>query len=416
LYYKNLHKLKVVHITTSDTGGAGIAARNIHHALRALGLDSWMLVRWRRTLDNAIVQVQPNLQLYTPSSNGLLRKMEEVLRRRGKLLTTVEQYEREMDRLDMLYGAAYTMPVSQYDLTQHPLVKKADVIHLHWIENFVDYPTFFQKIDKPIVWTFHDENIAYGGFHYTDEANRFKEPFAEIENQFVRIKKNALRANLNIHMVALSKQMEKFYHEHGLQPNYPVSIIHNGILPNDFQNFDREYCRKILGIPVDRIVLSFCASDINDKYKGLDTLVQALEQLNNPNITLLCVGKGELPKSAVNIVGTGTISNPRLMSVAYSASDLFVLPSFQESFGQAPVEAMACGCPVVAFPCGIIDELITPESGVRCPDFGVESLVEGIQTALDTKYDREEIRMDVVERFNIIRIAEQYIELYKALT
>lgn len=408
--------MKVVHIASSDTGGAGIAARNIHHALRALGVDSQMLVRWRRTYDDTVVQAQPNQQLYTASSNGLLRKVEKVMRRRGKMLTMVEQYEREMDRLDMLYGAAYTMPVSQYDLTQHPLVQEADIINLHWIENFVDYPTFFQKIDKPIVWTFHDENIAYGGFHYTDESSRFKEPFAEIESQFIVIKKKALRADLNIHMVALSKQMEQFYHEHGLQSNYLVSIIHNGILPDNFQNLDRDYCRKILGIPIDRIVLCFCASDINDKYKGLAILVKALEKLNNPNIILLSVGKGELPKSTVDIVGTGTISNPRLMSVAYSASDLFVMPSFQEAFAQTPIEAMACGCPVVAFPCSGTDELITPENGERCSDFSVESLVKGIQIALDTKYDREAICKDVVERFNISRIAGQYIELYKSLT
>jgi glycosyltransferase involved in cell wall biosynthesis len=295
-------------------------------------------------------------------------------------------------------------------------VKKADVIHLHWIENFVDYPTFFQKIDKPIVWTFHDENIAYGGFHYSDEANRFKEPFAEIESQFIGIKKKALRRDLNIHMVALSKQMEQFYHEHGLQSNYHVSIIHNGILPDNFQNFDRDYCRKILGIPVDRTVLCFCASEIHENRKGLDTLVKALEVIKNPKITLLCVGKGELPKTPVDVVGTGVINNTRFLSVVYSASDLFVMPSYLEAFGLTPVEAMACGCPVVAFPSGIIDELIIPVNGVRCHDFSVESLVEGIQTALATKYDREAIRKDVVERFNISRIAEQYIELYKSLT
>jgi glycosyltransferase involved in cell wall biosynthesis len=408
--------MKVVHITSSDTGGAGIAARNIHHALRALGVDSQMLVRWRRTHDDTIVHAQPNQYLYNPSSNGLLRKVEKVMRRRGKMLSEVEQYEREMERLDMLYGAAYTMPVSQYDITQHPLAKEADIIHLHWIENFLDYPSFFQKTNKPIVWTFHDENIAYGGFHYSDEANRFKESFAEIESQFIKIKKDALKAELNIHMVALSKQMEKFYHEHSLQPNYPDSVIHNGILPDDFQKLNRDFCRKTLGIPIDRIVLCFCASDIHENRKGLATLVNASEIINDPKIALLCVGKGVLPKSSIDIVGTGTISNPRLMSIAYSASDLFVMPSYQEAFAQTPIEAMACGCPVVAFPCSGTEELITPENGVRCPDFRVESLVAGIRTALETKYDRKAIREEVVERFSISRIAEQYIELYKSLT
>ncbi len=408
--------MKVVHISNIDTGGAGIAARRIHHALLDMGVDSSMLVRTKYTDDATVTQAVANLNLYNPPKNHLLRKMDKVLRRRGYRLTIVERYERKLERLDMLYGAAYTMPISQYDLTKHPLVKDADIIHLHWIANFLDYPTFFPHINKPIVWTFHDENIAYGGFHYGDETNRLNEPFSEIETQFVKKKKDALSDNLNIHMVALSKQMERFYHEHSIQPNYPVSIIHNGIIPDDFQILDREYCRKVLGIPVDNSVVCFCASDINDKYKGLDTLSKTLEQINHPNLTLICVGKGNLPKGSVDIIGTGPMSNSRLLSVAYSASDLFVMPSYQEAFAQTPIEAMACGCPVVAFPCSGTEELITPGNGVRCPDFSMESLVEGIRTALDTKYDREAIREDVVERFNISRIAGEYIELYKALT
>ena len=318
--------MKVVHISTIDTGGAGIAARRIHHALLDMGVDSSMLVRTKYTDDATVTQAVANLNLYNPPKNHLLRKMDKVLRRRGHRLTIVERYERKLEQLDMLYGAAYTMPISQYDLTKHPLVKDADIIHLHWIANFLDFPTFFPHINKPIIWTFHDENIAYGGFHYGDEANRLNEPFAEIETQFVKKKKDALSDNLNIHMVALSKQMERFYHEHSIQPNYPVSIIHNGIIPDDFQILDREYCRKVLGIHADKTVICFCATDINDKYKGLDVLVKTIEQMNCPNIMLLCVGKGNIPKSSVDIIGTGPIYNSRLLSIAYSASDLFAMP------------------------------------------------------------------------------------------
>lgn len=407
--------MKVVHISTIDAGGAGIAARRIHHALLKMGVDSSMLARTKYTDDPTVTQAVPNLNLYNPPKSFLLRKMDKVMRRRGYRLTQVERYDREMDRLDHLYVASYTSPVSNYDLATHPLVQKADIIHLHWIENFVDYPTFFRRVNKPIVWTFHDGNIAFGGFHYSDEAKRLKDPFAEIERQFVKIKKESLTSNRNIHMVALSRQMEQFYHAHAIQPNYPVGIIHNGIRPDDFQILDHDYCKKILGIPDDRIVLCFCASDINDKYKGLSILVNALEQLNNPNISLLCVGKGDLPKSSVDITGTGPVHNPRLLSVAYSASDLFVMPSYQEAFAQTPLEAMACGCPVVAFPCSGTEELINVNNGIRCPDFTAESLAAGIQKALASHYDREAIRKDVVERFNISKIAGQYIDLYKSI-
>ena len=127
---------------------------------------------------------------------------------------------------------------------------------------------------------------------------------------------------------------------------------------------------------------------------------------------LLCVGGGALPKADFPVFGTGPIGNPRLLSLAYSASDIFAFPSTEESFGQTPVEAMACGCPVVAFPCGVIDELITEQNGVRCPDFTVDSLTEALDTALARQYDREAIRRDALDRFNISRIAGQYLDLY----
>ena len=73
---------------------------------------------------------------------------------------------------------------------------------------------------------------------------------------------------------------------------------------------------------------------------------------------------------------------------------------------------MACGCPVVAFPCGIIDELITPDNGICCPNYTIESFAECISTAMDCTYKRHAIRDDVVKRFNIDRIAKQYIDLY----
>lgn len=404
--------MKVVHIATMDFGGAGIAARRIHNALLRQGVESRMLVRFKQSDDDTIETAQPNKGLYYPSSNPIVRKLEQVQRRRGKRLTQVEQYERQMIRLDRQYVAAYTMPVSNYDLSQHPLVQQADIIHLHWVENYLDYPTFFAHVKKPIVWTFHDENVAYGGFHYSDEAERLKEQFSILENDFLKIKKQTLTDNLDIHMVALSQMMEQFYRQKGIAPCYPVEIVHNGIEPEQFQCLDRDFCRQVLGISSDRLVMCFCASDINDTHKGLQTLVKAIEAMQRPDITLICVGKGVLPKCNFPVVGTGVITNPRLLSLVYSASDLFVMPSFQEAFAQAPVEAMACGCPVVAFPCGVTEELINEANGVRCRAFTVEELVAGISTALENQYNRQQIRDDVVSRFNSDLVAKQYIDLY----
>ena len=177
--------MKVLHICTMDHGGAGIATRRIHEALLQMGVESHILCRFRRSSASDVTAAQPDMNLYRPPKNRLLRKWQQIQRRRGNCLTEVERYERQMAVLDRQYGAAFTLPISNYDLARHPLVQEADVLHLHWVENFVDYPSFFARVKKPIVWTFHDENIAFGGFHYTDEAERLQEPFAELERTFV---------------------------------------------------------------------------------------------------------------------------------------------------------------------------------------------------------------------------------------
>lgn len=82
------------------------------------------------------------------------------------------------------------------------------------------------------------------------------------------------------------------------------------------------------------------------------------------------------------------------------------MPSYKEHFAQAPLEAMACGTPVIAFPCSGTEELITPQNGIRCTDFTLEALEEGIRKALQTEYNSDEIRQDMLNRYAPEKIAK----------
>jgi glycosyltransferase involved in cell wall biosynthesis len=88
------------------------------------------------------------------------------------------------------------------------------------------------------------------------------------------------------------------------------------------------------------------------------------------------------------------------------------MPSYQEAFGQTPIEAMACGTPVITFPCGVSQNLINQDNGILCDDYTVDSLVKGIKLAMSRNYNREKIREDVINRFSYQKIAKQYVELY----
>ena len=90
------------------------------------------------------------------------------------------------------------------------------------------------------------------------------------------------------------------------------------------------------------------------------------------------------------------------------------MPSFQEGFAQTPLEAMACGLPIVAFPCSGTEELINEKNGVRANDFTVSSLKQSITQAMNTQYDGNWIRQDVLKRFGINQIVEEYSEVYQS--
>ena len=407
--------MRVLHISTYDFGGAGLAAWRIHSAMRSANVESMMLVKEKRSNDESVVLSVPNLNQYQPPKGKVLRKIKKVLRKRGRCLTPLEILEQQKNKIQAETGAFYTLPISNYDLSDHPLVQWADIIHLHWIANFVDYSTFFKKTNKPIVWTFHDENIGYGGFHYQKMAERFSGQFGLIEEHLVDIKRKSLLGARNIHVVALSKMMLEFYQQKAINNTFPVSIIHNGFSSSDFAPRNKNAAREVLGISSDATVFVFCAAFLNEERKGLIKLVHTLEGLSIPNCTLLCIGSGVIPVSDINIIAIGQVANQRLMSMLYSAGDFFVMPSEQEAFAQTPIEAMACGLPVIAFPVSGTEELINEFNGVRCCGFDIASLTEGIKEAMSRVYDKTQIRDDVVKRFDIATIVSQYIKLYEEL-
>ncbi len=409
--------MRVVHIAFSDYGGAGIAVYRIHNALLAQGIESRMLVAEKKSFDETVIvaDVSPDL-VYTPPRNRVLRRVMGMMRKRGYFLSPKEKYDRKVSLVPSNHRTFFTSPLSCYDLVRHPLVRKADLIHLHWIANFIDYPSFFPNVDKPVVWTLHDENLAYGGFHYGREKEMFYPYYTEVEEAYRRIKRSSLKQCESIHVVALSRMMKDFYATQSFLSDRDISIIYNGIDTDTFRVFDKSIGRQIYHIPEDRLVIVFCSWYLNDSRKGLNELVRAMEQFGRTNVMLLCIGNGRFEgKTPIEIRYTGPISNDDLLAMTYSCGDIFAFPSFQEAFAQAPLEAISCGLPVVAFPCSGMKELISDRNGIVCEDFSVEALRRGLDRIVGGKYDRQSLHKDITSRFDIEKIASDYGLLYSSL-
>ena len=409
--------MQILHITTNDFMGAGWCVLRIHKALLKQGVDSKVLVARKHSRELLVFGMMPNRQsVIRKPKNKVMRKFYTLLRLLGFFETKGEHASRLAKSIKWNTKVTWYAPFTDYDLLQLDLVKEADIIHLHWIAGFVDYESFFPKVDKPIVWTLHDENIALGGFHFMRDKDNNYDCCKQLEDDYATIKQKAMAQAKEMHIVALSDMMQHFVENQSFLANRPLHRIYNSVDCDVYGIQPQAVSRKVLGIPEDAVVFAFCAYRLYDERKGLKDLIQAIEALANEKIAVLCIGGGNLPMGTkIPVFFTGELQEDKLMSFAYSAADYFALPSYQEVFAQTPLEAMACGLPVVAYPCSGTSDLISDFNGVVCSDFTVEALREGMVKLMATQYDKTKIRNHVVKHFTPQHIARQYMELYQSI-
>jgi len=102
------------------------------------------------------------------------------------------------------------------------------------------------------------------------------------------------------------------------------------------------------------------------------------------------------------------------------ASDILLLPSEQESFGLAALEAMACELPVIASRVGGLPEVVDDgETGFLSPVGDIDKMAEDAYRLLsDKKYRRQmgrAARVSAITRYSTRQIIPQYIEFYERI-
>ena len=392
--------MKVVHICTSDSGGAGLCCCRIHKSLLNLGIDSHVIVMEKKRNDYNVVE-------YGRKRYKLWKGINKLLRLLGLQITLFNK----LFELCANTKQCFTSPYSVIDVSKHPLVKAADVIHLHWINRMIDYPSFFKKVKKPIIWTLHDENLFLGAAHYAKDCDLA----GDLEIEYSKTKKKIFSEISQMGIVFLSKMMYDQYHTHKILNGRKTTIINNAVDYTAYKPIPKNTARIKYGIDDNALVFVFVAASIDDPRKGLNILVSTLEKMNISNAIILAVGNNIRGFEHSIVKSIGAITDSDKMSMAYSCADYFIMPSLQEAFAQTPLEAMACGIPAIVFPVSGTEELITSTNGIRCKGFALEDLEEGIKKAMSVQYDSVEIRKDVIGRFAPEKIAKEYIKFYKLI-
>ena len=215
----------------------------------------------------------------------------------------------------------------------------------------------------------------------------------------------------------------------------PATVIRHGIDTDTFRPApNRASVRTRLSLPGDGALIG-CFGRIRAQ-KGtdlfVDAMIAALPDL--PGASALVMGRATGPHQRflsdlrVRVAAAGLADRilflPEVsvtdMPAWYQALDLFIAPQRREGFGLTPLEAMACGVPVIAADVGAFSELVAPGvTGTLAPPNDAAALARATRNILGDPSRRDlwaaAARAHVLDGFSIEEEAAAINTLYRGL-
>jgi glycosyltransferase involved in cell wall biosynthesis len=433
-------EMKIVHFSTHDTrGGAAKAAYRLHIGLDLAGCNSKMAVAYKTSDNRDIVKIAPKpLNFSNRLHRYIIRQLQSInslLGRKNEHVPTrfeIDFYKNSRPVGYELFSDIRTAYC--YKIIQQ--LPNPDIIHLHWITQFLDYESFFKeiiKLSKPIVWTLHDMNPFTGGCHYDHSCGKYESGCGACPqlgsdlphdlSRYIWYQKKHIFTNIpstQMYFVSPSKWLAECAKKSPLLRRFLITVIPHGINTNDFSPRDRNFSRDVLGIPRNSKVLLFIADSITNRRKGYRFFEELVHKIScNFNICAAILGKNLSPKKAsATQYYLGHIEHDRSLSLVYSASDIFVIPSLQDNLPNTVLESLACGTPAIGFKVGGLPEMIKNSvTGLLVEHGNVDELVAAAHKLFIEKELSAEMSQNCREvalrEFNLELSCERYTELYQ---
>ena len=102
----------------------------------------------------------------------------------------------------------------------------------------------------------------------------------------------------------------------------------------------------------------------------------------------------------------------------YNAADALIFPSIYEGFGLPPLEAMQCGCPVVATSCASVKEVVGEAALTVDDPLAYEKMAQCLEEVLKDRALRRDLRdlgLRRAARFNVGRSMQGIADVYQRL-
>ena len=262
--------------------------------------------------------------------------------------------------------------------------------------------------------------------YYLPFIKRFFFRFNLFHQLILRLEKRIFENGECKKIIAISEMVKRDILKHYQLPEDRVKVVYNGVQldkfnPSNRKSFRNEI-RQQLRISDEEVMILFVGSGF--ERKGLEYLIKSVQYIKKKNWRLVLVGKGKWKRyldfaskeNQGKIIHLEPIDKIEKM---YAAADFFILPSIYEPFGNANLEALASGLPIITSRnCGVA-EIITPnKEGIILEEpSDSKAIAEAIDCLMNPKNRglmANSARM-LAEKFTQERNASVMIEIYQNL-
>lgn len=273
---------------------------------------------------------------------------------------------------------------------------------LYWQPNFI--PNQSIKADK-VIATVHDFSWEiYPEFQPSERVHYFQKYF------YPSIQRCA-------HIITGSHFTKREIIERtGMTPS-SITVIYHGI------NHDVFYPRLEAFKPTQKYILAVGSIEPRKNLRNLMLAYKALEKILRDEYHLILVGAqgwnndeivDEIKSLSQWVHYSGFVSDEELAKL-YTNATLFVYPSIYEGFGIPPLEAMACGCPVIASNASTLPE-VCGDAAIYVDPMNIHIIKETIMQVLnDADLQRDQIAkgLEHAKKFSWEKSAQEHLDVFE---
>ena len=426
--------MNIIHLTTTESGGAGTAVIRLHETLINLNHRSHILVFNKTTSNDFITDITKNNPLLFIVK--IFRKLKH-------------EYNKKLNKKIATKYNFFNYSENSNYINHKILLKKLpytpDIIIIHFISHFVNYKNIYElskSTNARVIFNMLDMACLTGGCHFAWNCLGYTKscgncPAIISNKEFDISRKSLLFKHKYINKIkpVLVATSEETYIQAKKSSLFKDLKIYKSLLPinpYDFAPSDKLNARDYFSLPFDKKIIFAGSQNLKDERKGFKNFIYSLDLLfskltENQRNDLIILTAGEKPIEKYikfKNIHLGTLKSKKALICAYQSADIFVCPSIEDSSPMMLNEAVSCGIPVVAFDMGVAKDLISfPNTGYKAELNNNFDFANGLYQLLFTKDSNllidkmsENCRISALKLTSSISVGHQWDEIINNLT